>query len=274
MAYFVVACIQMRSNDDNKELNNERAATLIEQAVLEHKANIIILPEFFNVSIMLSDDLILDTSDNSPTLRFLKEQVIKHNIYLIGGSFPELDTSDNNIYNVCYSLDNEGKIISKYKKMHLFEVNLPDGLSIREANKASPGDTFGVFDTHYGRIGVGICYDVFFPEYSHILKSEYNVDMLVFPSGFCSISTQNVLKYQLITQARAIDNNVYSIMCSYEGSLISNPYGEILCSLDKEQDKVISAIISFDENKKAESTINNWKNKRNDIYSSTILLHK
>jgi omega-amidase len=107
----------------------------------------------------------------------------KYNIYLVGGSIPE--QCDNKIYNTCLIIDSNGEVVGKHRKAHLFDVNVPGGICFKESDTLTAGDGATFFDVDVlGRVGVGICYDIRFPEYAMLLTQIHKCKILIYPGAF------------------------------------------------------------------------------------------
>ena len=79
----------------------------------------------------------------------------------------------------------ESELIQTFRKLHLFDIDIPGGITFQESKTLSPGNDVAVFDTSFGRFGIGICYDVRFASLSQIMAAR-GAQMLVFPVGFSS----------------------------------------------------------------------------------------
>jgi omega-amidase len=271
---FNIALIQNTVIDD-KQVNNKRAQELIDVAVNVHKADIVVLPEYFNCPFGLPGKLkeYAEEFESSETIEFLKEIAKRYNIYLIGGSFP-LKNGDK-IYNANFNFDRIGELKSSFKKLHLFDVNIPGKMVFKESDNVSPGNDFGVFDTEYGRIGIGICYDIRFPEYALLLRKEYNIDMLIYPAAFNT--TTGPLHWELLGRSRAMDNHVYVALCSparsecdlgypvHGYSMIVDPFGQIVTQTGYQEAIVVSKI-DLAKNDQIRQQIPVWSQKRYDLY--------
>lgn len=260
----------------------KRAEELIESAIKLHNPQIIMLPEYFTCSAGLNTlKESMEDEDTSETIKWMKEIAKKNNIYLVGGSIPIMDKDDKSkIYNTCYCIDNKGEVKTKFSKMHLFDVNLPEK-KFKESDKIAPGNNFGVFETPYGKIGIGICYDIRFPEYSLLLKKEYDIDMLFYPAAFTTIT--GLMFWETLAKARAVDTHVFVAMCSpsrnYENpeeyqawghSMVLDPFGRIVTSTGYEE-AIVYTKVDLERNDEMRSRIPVWDQKRWDLYSLSEL---
>ena len=101
-------------------------------------------------------DTSVASPDDSPSALLLQELAKQHGVYLVGGSVPEKDDRGD-VYNTCLVLDPTGKVVAKHRKVHLFDIDVPGGVTFRESDTLSPGSTYSVFDTDaFGTVGVGI----------------------------------------------------------------------------------------------------------------------
>ena len=134
-----------------------------------------------------------------PTLAMLAEEVKRHRITLIGGSIPEI--SDNKVFNTSPILSWKSDTIVKHRKLHLFDVNVPGGICFQESETLTAGDHFTVYPYSSSSadflIGVGICYDVRFPELA-LVYAQRGCKLLAYPSAF-NISTTRARRSPWIT---------------------------------------------------------------------------
>jgi omega-amidase len=99
-------------------------------------------------------------------------------------------------------------MISKHRKIHLFDVEIPGVYNVKETKMFTPGKDITVFDTIYGKMGLGVCNDLRYPEQSRIM-AEKGASVLFFPSAF-SITT-GYRHWEVLLRSRAMDNQVGSI---------------------------------------------------------------
>lgn len=240
-----VAALQMISTT-NVEKNLQQAEQLIEQAV-QQGAQLCVLPENFALMGEITDTLKIAESFGEGTLQnFLKTQAIKHQIYLIGGSLPLRSKIANKVYSSCLVFDPKGKLNGRYDKIHLFDVQLPEkNESYQESTIYEHGKTISVFNTSFGQLNIGICYDLRFPE----LFRKNNFILLAIPAAFTH--TTGKAHWEVLLRARAIENQAYVIAANQGGkhqngretfgnSMIIDPWGKVLSCIKKGQGIVIA----------------------------------
>lgn len=186
-------------------MNIKHAQTAIDAAA-SSGANVVVLPEIWN-SPYSSDSFPVYAEDvgagESPSWRMLSEAAVRNGIVLIGGSIPE--RAEGRLYNSCFIFDGTGKQIGRHRKVHLFDIDIPGKITFRESETLSAGESVTVVDTDYGRFGVGICYDVRFPELAAICAAR-GCQVLVYPGAFNM--TTGPAHWELLMRARAVDNQV------------------------------------------------------------------
>ena len=173
------------------------------------------------------------------TTRFLSNIAKTTGTYIIGGSIPEKVEGQDKIYNTCLCFDKEGEIQAVHKKQHLFDVDIPGGITFFESSYVQPGEAqLSVFETEYAKFGLGICYDIRFPEYAFLLAREKGVHCLCYPAVFSMRTGQ--LHWELISRARAVDCQTFVAMCScgrniddesvfqsWANSMMITPWGKV-----------------------------------------------
>ena len=256
---------------DNKQENILKATSMINEAA-KHNSNFIVLPEMFNCP--YSNDKFVEYAENeksSHTLESISKLAGKHETYILAGTMPEKE--DSKIYNTSYLFDREGSIIAKHRKMHLFDVDVKGGIYFKESDTLTPGNKFSICETDFGKIGMGICYDVRFPQLAQINVNN-GAKILFYPGAFNM--TTGPAHWELLFRSRALDNQVFCVGVapalnkdssyhSYGHSIVVNPWGEVICQLgQKEELKIVE--IDLDEIKKVRNEIPVLKNRRNDLY--------
>jgi predicted amidohydrolase len=172
------------------------------------KPDLVCLPEAMNLASISRPSTDLAESIPGPTFNMLAEKAKQHGMYICG-CFYELD--GDFIFNTAVLLNRRGEMIGKYRKVHPYWPEEPDG--------CSPGDDLPVFKTDFGIVGIMICYDSWFAETVRLLALK-GADLILFPNAGYAPK---------IMPARAIDNNVYIVIASLNGpGMILDTNGNIL----------------------------------------------
>jgi omega-amidase len=266
---FKIGICQMKVVD-NKQLNLDKAYAMIGECA-NNGADMVVLPEMFNCPYDTQKFMeYAESSDNSPTLKIISESAKNNDIYLVAGSIPEL--LDGNIYNSCFIFDRNGHIIDVYRKMHLFDVDIP-GMIFKESETITAGNKITVVETDLTTIGMAICYDIRFPELFRLMTLK-NTGLIVVPGAF-NMKT-GPAHWKTLIRARAIDNQVYMAVASpaanedlsyvaYGHSLIVDPWGKVLCEAGTAEE-IIYATIDTSYIDKIRGELPILKNRRTDIY--------
>ncbi len=256
---------------DNKIANIENAESMICQSV-DNNADFIVLPEMFNCP--YSNEKFIEYGENeseSITINHMSKLAKRHNVYILAGSIPERE--NDKLYNTSYLFDKTGSVIAKHRKMHLFDIDVTGKITFKESDVLTAGDEFTVADTEFGRIGIGICYDVRFVELARIMV-ENGAEILFYPGAFNQ--TTGPAHWELLFRSMALDNQVFCVGVapalnmdasyhSYGHSIVTNPWGEVVFQSDEKEDLIICEI-DLDELKKVRQELPVLKNKREDLY--------
>mmetsp|Transcript_60949 Transcript_60949/g.137841 ORF Transcript_60949/g.137841 Transcript_60949/m.137841 type:complete len:188 (-) Transcript_60949:366-929(-) len=163
-------------------------------------------------------------------------------VWLVGGSVPERG-EDGKIYNTCAVFSPSGELVAKHRKVHLFDIDVPGRITFRESDTLTGGDKVTVFDTPFGKIGIGICYDMRFPHLSALMRAR-GCSLLVFPGAFNT--TTGPPHFELLQRARALDNQCFVVTASparptdpeaYQSwghSSVIGPWGDVLATTGHE----------------------------------------
>ncbi len=270
MTKIKLALCQMNVIDD-KKANLKKASTMICESASKN-VDFIILPEMFNCP--YSNDKFIEYGEeeqNSYTLNKISKLSKEYNVHILAGSIPE--RKDDKLYNTSYLFDRQGKILAKHRKMHLFDIDVKDKITFKESDVLTAGDEFTLAETEFGKIGIGICYDVRFVELARIMV-ENGALILIYPGAFNM--TTGPAHWELLFRSRALDNQVFCIGVapalnesasyhSYGHSIVTNPWGEVILQ-SSEKEELIICEIDLDEIKKVREELPVLKNKREDLY--------
>ena len=232
-----VAAIQMASGP-NVKANLAEAEKLINIAV-QQEAELVVLPENFAIMGTAETDKLKVAEEYGSGLlqNFLKDQAIKHKIWLVGGTIPLSSGEKGKVSAACLLINPQGEIVVRYDKIHLFDVTIEaSNESYTESETITPGDKIVVVDTPFGRLGLAVCYDLRFPELFRAMV-EQNMEICALPSAFTSLTGR--VHWESLLRSRAIENLSFMIAADQGGyhvggrethgdSMIVDPWGLVL----------------------------------------------
>jgi len=231
-----VGIVQMCSADD-LSANFEAAHRGIAEAA-EGGAHWVALPENFAFMRREGGEFPCVQGPDGAIIEFLSSAAREFDVWLLGGSFPEAIVGDERVHNTSVLLGPDGEERARYRKMHLFDVDIGDAGddSYRESTHFVPGDEVVVAETPFGPVGMSICYDLRFPEL-YRAQSERGADWLTVPSAFTPQTGKD--HWEVLLRARAIENQAFVIApaqcgrhssdrASHGRSLIIDPWGIVL----------------------------------------------
>ncbi|MBX3415542.1 MAG: carbon-nitrogen hydrolase family protein [Pirellulales bacterium] len=228
---FLAAAVQLNSRED-KAANVAAAQHWIEAAAAAG-ARLIALPEMFTCYGRREAMLAAAEPIPGPTSELLAALAERLRITLIGGSLPEAASQPGKVFNTSLVFGPEGTLLARYRKIHLFDVDLPGRVTVCESNWSLPGDSIATCPTPCGTLGQAICYDLRFPELFRELSAR-QVELIVVPSAFTRATGRD--HWELLIRARAVENQAFLIapnqvghhapgLESYGHSLIVDPWG-------------------------------------------------
>ena len=246
-----IAAVQMASGP-NVNANLTEAGRLIAMAA-DAGARMVVLPENFAIMGMSEIDKvnIREQDGQGPIQDFLAEQSIKHGVWLVGGTVPLVADDSNKVRGACLLINDKGKQVSRYDKIHLFDVHLPEsGENYNESETIEKGGEVVVVDTPFGRLGLAVCYDLRFPELFRKMV-DLGVQIIALPSAFTAMTGR--AHWKVLLRARAIENLCYVVASAQGGyhvsgretfgnSMIVNPWGVVIDRLTSGSGFVIADI--------------------------------
>jgi deaminated glutathione amidase len=248
----VFAAIQMVSGADVTG-NLCAAEALIHDAARQRGAKVIVLPEnFAHMGLSDTDKLnIAEANGTGPIQSFLAQQAQQLGVWLIAGTVPLMGSLPNKVRAACLVYDPEGRCVTRYDKIHLFDVTLPGREeSYRESSTIEAGSYPMVVETPYAKLGLSICYDVRFPELYRILVGR-GAEVILVPSAFTAATGQ--AHWEALLRARAIENQCYIVAPNQGGqhpsgrrthghSMIIDPWGTIMAHSQQGPDVVVAQL--------------------------------
>ena len=234
-ATFTAACVQLSSGPE-PAANVAAAAALVREARAAG-ADLVMTPETSNLLGLGRRDMMAAARPEAedPSLAAFRELAAETGAWLLLGSLV-LRASGDKLANRSLLIDPGGHIVARYDKIHMFDVEIPDGQSYRESKAYAPGAQAVTADLPWGRLGMTVCYDLRFPQLYRAL-AQAGADFLSIPSAFTRFTGQ--AHWHVLLRARAIETGCFVFapaQCgSHEGgretyghSLIVAPWGEVL----------------------------------------------
>jgi predicted amidohydrolase len=271
------ACVQMTAGPEVGP-NLEAAAALIREAA-SGGAKFIFTPE--NTSIIEPNrDLALAKSfshDEHPGLPLFSNLARELGVWLLIGSMP-IRVEPERLANRSFLIDEHGRVITHYDKIHLFDVDLPNGEVYRESERIRAGAQAVLAPTPWGGLGMTVCYDLRFPQLYRDL-AHAGASIISIPAAF-TVPT-GAAHWHVLLRARAIETGAFVFapaQCgqhaggrrTYGHSLIVAPWGEILAEAG-EAPGTIATVIDFSQVAAARSMVPSLRHDRDYARPQPVL---
>lgn len=190
-----LATVHYRPQGGKTPLDNAKQFEPFILQAAQQKADLIVLPETLTYYGLGRTYVACAEPIPGPATELFAGLAKQHNLYIVAGL---LERDQHLVYNVAVLLGPDGKIAGKYRKVALPRGEIAGGIT--------PGDEYPVFETRFGKLGMMICYDGFFPEVARQLTSN-GAEVIAWPVWGCN---------PLLAQARAVENHVYLVSSTYE----------------------------------------------------------
>jgi predicted amidohydrolase len=248
MQPFLAAAVQLRAGSD-KNANLARAEELVAQAA-SRGAVLIILPEVFSWRGAEADEVSGAESIPVPTSAACASWARRHRVHLLAGSLLEGIEGEPRTYNTSLLFSPAGEVLARYRKAHLFDVEIPGQVSVRESDSRLRGSEIVTAATDLGTIGLTVCYDLRFPELFRGLTLA-GATLVTVPSAFTFPT--GAAHWEPLLRARAIENQIYVIAANQFGrtprgtldfghSMIVDPWGTVLARAAEGEGVVLAEI--------------------------------
>jgi predicted amidohydrolase len=264
-----VAAIQMRSTEDTSA-NIDGAEALLRRAA-EHGVDLAVLPEVFTYlgrSAGRADAA--EPLPGGPASDMLSRLAREAGMWITGGV---IERDGDRIYNTSPLFDPTGELVASYRKLHLFDVELPGQPPFRESATFTPGEQVVTHATQEARIGMSICYDLRFPELYRALMVA-GAQVITVPAQFQY--TTGVDHWEILVRARAVENQCFVVAAdqwgsygdpekgrrSYGNSMIVDPWGRVLARADDEGDDILTAGLDLAELRRVRETLPALQHRR------------
>ncbi|MEN9216740.1 MAG: carbon-nitrogen hydrolase family protein [Gloeomargarita sp. HHBFW_bins_162] len=249
MHSYLAAAVQMTSGPDVHK-NLAQLAELVDLAC-HRGATVIGLPENFAFMGDEQEKIAQAAHIAEVTEQCLRTLAQRFQVTLLAGGMP-VPVDEQRVVNRAMVVTPEGEITACYDKVHLFDVNLPDGNTYQESRTVRAGASLPpvYYQADLGHIGLSICYDVRFPElYRHLAK--VGAEILFIPAAFTAYTGKD--HWQVLLQARAIENTCYVLAPAQVGwhyprrqthghAMIIDPWGVVLADAGDQPGLAIAEI--------------------------------
>ncbi|RDI61857.1 carbon-nitrogen hydrolase family protein [Microvirga subterranea] len=245
---FKAACVQMRSGRDPLK-NRDAAAALVREAAAQG-ADFVQTPEMTSLVCRDRAELFdkVGPEEQDPTLAALREVARERGVVVHLGSIAVKD--GDKVANRAFLIGQDGGIVASYDKIHLYDVDLPNGESWRESATYTGGDRAVLAETPWGWLGLTICYDVRFAALYKAL-AENGASFLSAPAAFTKQTGE--AHWHVLHRARAIETGSFMISAAQGGlhedgretyghSLIVDPWGRVLAEGGTEPGVILAEI--------------------------------
>ncbi len=247
-----IACLQTRPRPDFASALVE--ATRLADAAIADGAELLVLPEYCG-GLRTRGVAFAPPSKSEEehlVLQGLRDFARRRRVWIVIGSLAITAPGDR-IYNRGFVIDDTGTIRSRYDKIHLFDIDLSEGVSYRESTLVTAGSEAVLVETPFGTLGHTICYDLRFPGLYRSL-AQAGADILLVPAAFTKKTGQ--AHWHVLNRTRAIENGAFVVApCaigpvegggeSYGHSLIIDPWGDVLAD-GGDEPGVITQTINID----------------------------
>jgi deaminated glutathione amidase len=231
---YLMGAVQMTSTADRGK-NLDTAVRLLDEAA-DLGAKLVGLPENFAYMGPEEGRLAAAEPIEGATLGAIREVARRRAVFVVAGSVAETSPNPRMTANTSVVIADDGSIVAAYRKIHLFDVNIPDGARYAESEVVVPGDKVVVAPTALGRIGLSVCYDLRFPELYRKLAS-LGAEVITIPSAFTLFTGKD--HWEVLVRARAVENLAYVIAPAQVGrhsanrqtfgnAMIVDPWGVVL----------------------------------------------
>ena len=290
MRQVTIATIQMKCANDVNE-NIRKAEKMVREAA-QRGANVILLPELFERPYFCQErryeyyDYAKPVEENDAICHFAP--IAKELGVVLPISFYEKDK--NRLYNSIAVIDADGTLLGVYRKTHI-----PDDHYYQEKFYFCPGDTgFKVWDTRFGKIGIGICWDQWFPETARSLAVQ-GAEMILYPTAIGSepiLECDSMPHWRRCMQGHAASNLLPVVAANrigleeviackengmqssslnfYGSSFITNETGEIVADGCRDQEEILTATFDLDEIAKNRLSWGIFRDRRPECYKNII----
>ncbi|MFZ1062089.1 MAG: carbon-nitrogen hydrolase family protein [Acidimicrobiales bacterium] len=248
-----VAALQMRSGTD-KEKNVASAIDLV-HAAADQGATYVQLPEYCSFYGTARYYEGVSETVPGPTTNQLADVARERGISVHLGSVLETSPHDRRSYNTSVLIDASGAILATYRKVHLFDVDVPGEVTFHESSAIVPGSQLVVASLDHALLGLSICFDLRFAEWYRALALA-GASVFAVPAAFSAAT--GPAHWEVLLRARAIENHAFVVAATQAGTtdeglathghaMIIDPWGEVLAESRTSEPEVVIADLDLDQ---------------------------
>lgn len=257
-----IALAQLKAENGNKKTNLKRAICAIDDAAYE-RADIIVFPELYYCGYDVSKDDLTALAEPSDGEMFhiLRAKAMEKRIHIAMG-YPEIDKSTHNLYISFMMIDDQGKLIHNHRKSYVWTEDL---------DRVTPGNSFDVFETKFGKMGMLTCYEMEFPEPARILALK-GAEIVIVSSAFMDTELMEKDLSAIAVQNSMHVAGVNNISKIYKGkSLFADQYGNITAEASSRYEELL--IHTIDLNNDRRKTYPAYNDYKNMFIENTLKLY-
>lgn len=272
----LIAVCQMTAKSD-KAVNFAVCESLVKKAA-SAGAKMVFLPEACDyMGENKQQTLELAEPLDGPLVSQYQDLAKTYQVWLSLGGIHE-QTSEDRLHNTHIVINNIGSIVAAYRKIHLFDVDIPGKVRLKESDMIKAGNKIELpVDTPIGKVGLAICYDMRFPELS-IMLTDLGAKILTFPSAF-TFDTGS-LHWEVLLRARAIENQCFVIAAAQSGvhnpkrrswghAMVVGPSGMVIAQCEADTDFAL-ANIDLEQVDSTRITMPVYSHRRYDVYPRVV----
>jgi len=267
-----VAVLQTNSRHDKAE-NIRVALELVERAAAAG-ADLAVLPECVDYMGPKEGGLAAAEPIPGPTSEAFAAKARELGIWLLSGSMREVSEDPGHTYNTSLLFNRQGECVAKYRKIHLFDVELTGNVSAQESATVSPGDEIVTAEIEGHTVGMTICYDLRFPELYRLLALA-GAELILVPAAFTLYTGKD--HWHVLLRARAIENQCYIAAPAqigphdpgqqcYGHTLVADPWGTVIAEATNRVGVVVTTL-DFGYLREVRQQLPSLANRRPEVYA-------
>lgn len=236
-------------------------------------ARLIVLPETFDFR--GKDELVptIKSDIPGPVSSQFADLARELGVWLQAGSIHENIPGQDRTYNTALLFDPKGNEVARYRKLHLYDVQIPGRVDAKESNSIAPGEDVVTADIDGHTAGLTICYDIRFPELYRQL-ADRGAEIVFLPAAFTMYTGKD--HWETLIRARAIENQCFMLAsgthgvddegkATYGRSMIVDPWGTVLATAP-DGDGYALANLDFDYLERIREELPSLANRRRDVF--------